>query len=165
MADPSAHPDPANEPKVPAALAEALGGLYPPGGQAVPPALDEAILREARAGFARRRRFWLYARAAGAAAAAAAAAVVVVVIYLDRDRASPTPVAGTQAVRTGDVDQSGRVDVLDALVLARRVQAGAGGTPRRGDDVNGDGVVDRRDVDAVAVMAVSVSPPGDGGPR
>lgn len=165
MPDRPVHSEPVDEPKLPASLVEALGGLHRPGEMKVPAAVDESILREARAGFARRRRYWGYARAAGAAAAAAAAAVIVIVAYLDGDRATQPPVAGTQALRVGDVDRSGRVDVLDALVLAKRVQPNPGGAPRSGEDVNGDGVVDIRDVDAVAEMIVGVSPPGDGGRR
>ena len=49
-----------------------------------------------------------------------------------------------------DVDQNGRVDILDAFALARRIQQGAAG----GFDLNGDGVVDKLDVDFVAAQAV-----------
>jgi negative regulator of sigma E activity len=132
---------------------EDLGGLYRTGLPTVPPALDRAILQDARAGFARRRRFWLLARAAGATAAAAAAAVVVIVLYLNRKDAVVRPVAGTQQVAPrGDLDGNGRVDVLDAYLLAKKVeQRAAVGT---GEDVNGDGVLDQRDVDRVAEIAV-----------
>jgi hypothetical protein len=49
-----------------------------------------------------------------------------------------------------DVDQNGRVDILDAFALARRIQQGTAG----GFDFNGDGVVDKLDVDFVATQAV-----------
>ena len=156
MADRPIHSDPIDPPEVPAALAEALGGLYR-AGPSIPVEIDRAILNEARAGYARRRRFWLAARAVGAASAAAAAIVIAVVAYRGNGPDHPGPVAATQGTAgavPGDVDGSGRVDVLDAYALAKKVEAKA--TPGRGDDVNGDGVLDRADVDRVAAMAVSV---------
>ena len=51
-----------------------------------------------------------------------------------------------------DLDHSGRVDILDAFALARRLAS-----PGQIDlqwDMNGDGVVDERDVDVVARAAV-----------
>ena len=166
MPAPPAHPDPVGDPELPAELVEALGGLYASGATEVPAAVDAAVLREARTGVARRRRLWLYGRIGGAVAAAGAAAAVVVVAYLDRDRATPTPMAATQgaAAVAGDVDGSGRVDVLDAFRLARRVRA-APGAPAPGEDVNGDGTLDARDVDAVAAMAVRLDAPARGGPQ
>jgi hypothetical protein len=153
MANRQAQPEPLDDPGLPARLVEDLGGLYRAGLPAVPGTLNAAILQEARAGFARRRRFWLVARAAGATAAAAAAAVVVLVLYLDRKDAGMAPVAGTQgAVQQGDVDANGRVDILDAFLLAKKVDEKGPAAP--GEDVNGDGVVDRRDVDRVAEIAV-----------
>jgi hypothetical protein len=150
------HPDPVDEPQLPAALVEALGGLHPRG-PAVPGGVNWAILTEARAGYARRRRFWVAARAVGAMAAAAAAIVLAVVAVRERRHAVPAPVAATRGVgqsgQSGDLDGNGRVDVLDAFLLARRVRDGVA-TP--GDDANGDGVVDQRDVDRVAGLAVSI---------
>jgi hypothetical protein len=46
------------------------------------------------------------------------------------------------------------VDVLDAFALARKLRDGAADNP--GLDCNSDGVVDRRDVDAVAARAVKL---------
>ena len=150
------HPDPVDEPQLPAALVEALGGLHPRG-PAVPGGVDRAILSEARAGYTRRRRFWLATRAVGATAAAAAAIVLAVVAVRERRHAVPAPVAATrgvgQAGLSGDLDGNGRVDVLDAFLVARRVRDG---TTTPGNDVNGDGVVDQRDVDRVAGLVVSV---------
>jgi hypothetical protein len=136
----------------PAGLVEALGGLYRRD-LPVPASVDRAVLNEARAGFLRRRRFWRIRRAATAAAAVAAAVAVVVYVYVERDRGTPRPVAVRQAAVAGDVDGSGRVDILDAFLLARKVEAGTAGA---GEDVNGDGVVDRGDVDSVAAKAVRV---------
>ena len=52
----------------------------------------------------------------------------------------------------GDVDRSGRVDVVDAYVLAMALRDGK----RPDHDVNGDGVVDDRDVDEIARLSVSL---------
>ena len=161
MRNDSVHPDPPGEPELPAALVEALGGLHPR--PSVPSQMDRAILSEAHAGFLRRRRFWLAARAVGATAAAAAAIVLAVVAVRERRHAVPAPVAATQGVAVaGDIDGSGRVDILDAFLLARRVRDGM---TTRADDVTGDGVVDQRDVDRVAALAVSVGDGGKGGLR
>jgi hypothetical protein len=61
----------------------------------------------------------------------------------------------------GDLDGNGRLDMLDAFALARRLQgvavpAGRGGDPglNPGLDFNGDGVVDGKDVDWLAGEAV-----------
>jgi hypothetical protein len=118
---------------------------------AVPRAVDDAILNRARAHLltraarSRRRRPWV-----GAAAVAAAACVAIVLwtsaIVQRRARA---------AALAGDVDRNGRVDIVDAMLLARAVESNQ--PPRRAsEDVNHDGVVDRRDVDAIAMAAVKL---------
>ena len=137
-------------PELPGKLSAALRGLYD-ASPVVPTAVDEAILRDARSGFSRRRRFSLAVRWVGSAAAAAAA-VVVVAVVLHRGRPGTQVAVNAIPAVPGDVDASGRVDMLDAFVLARKVDAKA--SMGKADDVNGDGVVDRRDVDAVAAMAV-----------
>jgi hypothetical protein len=57
-----------------------------------------------------------------------------------------------------DVNQDGRVDILDAYQLAQRVDSGAA-LPAR-FDFNRDGTVNRRDAELVAVRAVKL---GKGG--
>ena len=152
MADRPEQPLPTDEPELPPELGFALRGLYE-GPVHVPAAVDEAILRDARFGFSRRRRFRLAARWAGATIAAAAA-VVVVAFNLHRGRPGTTNVATSQQTFVaGDVDRNGHVDILDAFVLARNIDARPA-VVTRSDDVNADGVLDRRDVDAVAAMAV-----------
>ncbi len=54
----------------------------------------------------------------------------------------------------GDVDHSGAVDILDAYTLAVRIKSGDRLDPQW--DLNGDGVVDRRDVDAIGMICVSI---------
>ena len=51
-----------------------------------------------------------------------------------------------------DVDGNGKVDIRDALRLARCLEGGRPSEPRW--DLNGDGRVDRADVDAIAMAAV-----------
>lgn len=150
MPEPPRHPAPADEPELPSGLVAALEGLSDPA-PPVPRAVDHAILTDARAGFSRRRRFRLAVAWAGATAATAAA-VVVLVLNLRLERAPSGPVATTrEQTVAGDIDGNGRVDILDAFVLSRRINAHSAISR---DDFNGDGVVDTKDVDAVAAIAV-----------
>jgi len=107
----------------------------------VPPVVDEAVLSRARERFAeiRRRRsrakavWWMSAAACFIAIAFLASALI-----------------KAPRFERADVDRSGRVDILDAFALARRIQQGTAG----GFDLNQDGVVDKLDVDLVAAQAV-----------
>ena len=71
-------------------------------------------------------------------------------------RAVPAPTADQAPVRPEDlpedIDANGRVDIVDALVLARRV-VDREPLPTRWD-FNRDGRVDRSDADVVAILAV-----------
>jgi hypothetical protein len=49
-----------------------------------------------------------------------------------------------------------RVDILDAFLLARRIESG--GPLDAGWDINGDGRIDGDDVDAIAFAAVRLGP-------
>ena len=60
-----------------------------------------------------------------------------------------------QAADRHDLDGNGRVNILDAFVLARHVESAA--VPRGQWDLNGDGLVDRNDVDLVAMAAVALN--------
>ena len=113
-------------------FAVALRRLAPPA-PAVPADVDARLLAAARTP---RRRVPPVLRFALPLAAAAA-----VVLWL-WPRAVP-----------GDLDRDGRVDVVDAYLLAVRVEHGEAG---RDFDLNGDGGVDRRDVEHVAALAVRV---------
>ena len=68
------------------------------------------------------------------------------------------PTGGTSAIAREDINRDGRVDILDAFQLAREL--GSGQKPAPGLDLNGDGVVDSRDVEIIAVQAVKL---GKGG--
>ena len=139
---------------LPPKLVEDLAGLYPV--PRVPPGVDAKVLSGAAATWWRqarfRRRVWW-----GGAAAAAAAAVLIVVLNLPRQR-DVGPVAVQTPAPAGDVDGDGQVDILDAFSLARKVRDAKGNVPAtRGEDVNGDGVIDGKDVDLIARMAVRAS--------
>jgi hypothetical protein len=127
-------------------LREALKGVYAPK-QEVPPEVEEGILRRGRAVVGSRGSRWRI----GLFGAVAAAAVVLMAVgswsWLFMD---PQPLAVYADAR--DVNGDGRVDVLDAMSLARRLEQG--GAPAAGHDVNEDGRVDQADVDAIAMAAV-----------
>jgi len=169
MPDPAEHlPDDA-ELQAPEALRGDLAALF--GADVpVPPEVDEAVVASARRHFARRRRPLAVLRWAAVAAAAAA---VFLAVYLGGDRErpatkatrSPRPpkapaafekaaVAKAQAAVKEDIDRNGRVDILDAFMLARYLETDR--RPRGEWDVTGDGVVDKSDVHTVAMAAVSL---------
>jgi hypothetical protein len=50
------------------------------------------------------------------------------------------------------------VDILDAFALARQLKSGL--VPGPGQDINGDGVVDERDVETIAAQAVRLQKGG-----
>lgn len=86
---------------------------------------------------------------------AAVAAVVILAFSLDLTK-KPDPAtnrspvsAGTQAT---DIDLNGRVDILDAFTLARKIEDAD--RIETEWDINGDGLVDHTDVDMVASAAV-----------
>lgn len=153
MADQPSHPESVEDPDLWPSLVEALGGLHRHAVD-VPASLDESILRDARAGYRRRRRFWLLAKAGIGAAATAAAVAIAVMVYTGRDRRAPAPLVVNQDLRAEDIDRNGRVDILDAFLLAKKVDAKS--PAGQADDLNGDGRVDRGDVDLVAALAVAV---------
>jgi hypothetical protein len=54
-----------------------------------------------------------------------------------------------------DLNHDGKVDILDAFMLARKLQGGRISDPHL--DMNGDGVVDHRDIEAIVAHAVSLA--------
>lgn len=161
----------------PAALRDELRKRYGPRGEAGDELskLDARVLAEARLQFAARpqpaviasigRRSVLWRIGAAVAAAAAIVALVVSLPTFFADNESSTlrdPVAvlpQAPALVAGDVNGDGRVDILDAYVLQRQIEALATADPRW--DLNGDGKIDTSDVKTVASSAVRLS----GGPR
>lgn len=126
-----------------AELAEQLQALAGKTALLVPQSVDEAVLARARKRFAEVRRRRARFRTAWWTAAAASIAFIAVagLSLIERTR-----------YERADIDRNGRIDILDAFTLARRVQQGAA----TGPDMNGDGVVNRVDVDMVAAEAVKL---------
>jgi hypothetical protein len=126
---------------------DALADLYRPGAE-IPRSVEDAIIRRARAHLLTGPRRWRIRAAAAAAAAAVVAACMTVAVWLGVTR---TPSTRQVATLAGDIDRNGRVDIVDAMLLARAIES-----RRAQDDFNRDGIVDRRDVDAIALLAVKL---------
>jgi Dockerin type I domain len=134
--------------ELPEALAEGLREAYTHRVE-ISAQRDRAVLGAARVEFGRRRRmrivtWW------GTGMAAAIAAMIVVVVWLHHGQPQRT-------VAKGDINADGRVNIVDALVLARHVANKD--QVEKGWDLNGDGVVDQQDVDALAAASVSLKGP------
>jgi hypothetical protein len=110
----------------------------------IPPAVDEAVTRSARAHLGkpeRRRPSWLRLILWGSAPATA----MLVFLLL---RHSPGNFARE------DLNHDGKVDILDAFQLARELHSGSPPSPSH--DVNGDGLVNQLDVERIAAHAVKL---------
>ena len=136
--------------ELPSRLADALAGLYP--APPVPGSVDERILNSARAHLARSAH-WRRRRMAlrwGGSLAAAAASAAAIFLFLHHPEQKPA--------LAGDVNGDGRVDILDAYLVAHTLaNAKAGQTLPATWDVNHDGVVDEKDVQWIANAAVHVN--------
>ena len=89
----------------------------------------------------------------------AAAAAIVLLIALPQLVRKPGGGPNSDvAIARGDFNHDRRVDILDAFALARQLKQGA--TRNLQLDVNGDGVVDERDVAALAARAVKLEQGG-----
>jgi len=126
-------------------FAKDLRLLFEPG-RGVRPEIDRAVMDAAARHLKRphRSRRWVYW-----AGSAAAAMIVAGVLLMNFGKSANThaPVA-----LKNDIDRNGAVDILDAFQLARQI--GVTDEPDPTWDANGDGVVDQKDVDAVAFAAV-----------
>ncbi len=132
----------------------------------IPQRVDDAVLEAARATLTPTRRSQTehWPRHWRRWAASLAAAVITLSFWFSGlfsagNRTAPTSsTAITSAVR-GDIDLSGRVDILDAFMLARHVEA-ADDQPgvTTVADMNGDGALDHVDVDFIANRAVALPP-------
>lgn len=130
-----------------------LGNMFRPQ-SSVPPEVDRAILDRAGRKLIRPRRRHSIIRRIGIVAATAA--VIILAFSLDL---SKTPMQDAQEsyfaeAKSADIDRSGRVDILDAFKLARQIDSAA--DIDTSFDMNGDGLVNRDDVDIVAMAAVSL---------
>ncbi len=161
MSDSRQHTSGEPELEAPQGLAEDLAALYA-ADVPVPPEVDETIIAMARERFvprAQRPRRRLVLRWAPVGALAAAAAVIILFLFpallmRPMPRASREAALAMKVSLREDIDGSGRVDILDAFLLARHIESAAG--PRNDWDMNGDGTVDRTDVDMIARAAVSL---------
>ena len=107
----------------------------------VPPTLDEAILKEAREHFEPKKKtsrpLWLRWLEP------ALAVIILCGIFL--------LLQPPKKYAREDLNRDGRIDILDALTLAKAIEAKAG---REDFDQNGDGKLDEGDVLAAAHAAV-----------
>jgi hypothetical protein len=138
----------------PPKLVAALKQVHPARVVFVPVTVDKAVLNAARrhltkpqgVGFRAIRR-WVWWPALGTACALAA----LVAHFVFKQ-------ANMSMLAREDLNRDGRVDILDAFQLARELQSGA--KPAAGLDLNGDGVVDRRDAEVIAAQAVKLQKGG-----
>jgi len=135
----------------------------------IPERVDSEILARSRRLQARRRRRKALLRWAGAVSAAASLLLVARIVFLSLERSRPPAsarleVAGAPPAASSerganepaspwDLDGSGKVTIVDALLLAKRLESHRA-SPQSAWDLNGDGTVDQADVDAVAMAAV-----------
>ncbi len=134
-------------------LSEDLNTLFKPQ-FSVLPEVDRVIIDKARQQLIPRHWRGRVFRHISLWRVAAAAAVIIFAFSLNlTQKPGPTTTSSfiveAQAV---DIDENGRVDILDAFKLARYVET-SGRTVKEWD-INGDGLVDRNDVDMVALAAV-----------
>lgn len=163
----------APEPYVPPRLAADLVRLA--GSDSVRSELDRRILAAARAEVRARRTRRRILVISGPVAAAACIGLAAAVVWprLNAGRSgTPFPPANTMNSAPGfaanasdaaDINRDGDVNILDALVLARRVD---GVDSVAGTDLTGDGRIDRADVDAIGARVVrlgSAAPRGGSG--
>jgi hypothetical protein len=118
----------------------------------VPPAVDESVLRAAHQHLAPKTqaRFrWLPLLSWLATATAILVAAVLILA-----RFKPGVVPNPTAFAKEDINHDGRVDILDAFAIARQLKQGTVSNPHL--DINGDGVVDERDMQMIVTEAVKL---------
>jgi len=140
--------------QVPPALVDALTRANIAIAPFIPRAVDQAILSAARRhlgpAVCRRNAWFQTLRWAGGFAAAAALALLAIAILEKAPSRS-----STLSFARGDVNHDGKVDILDAFIVAKRIQSGA---PLSLDlDLNGDGRVDAADVALLSAQIVRLT--------
>ncbi len=141
-----------DDPNIPPALNHALERQFQ-SQISVPPDFDETALASARLTLVHRRWRRRTLRFAGAGAALAAAAAVLIAIRVHPTPGPQTTTSHPQIALRNDLDGNGKIDILDAFQLARALERHDSTTTR---DINGDGMIDQRDVDTLAQAAVSM---------
>ena len=139
--------------KVSLKFSEDLNTLFEPQ-FSVPPEVDRSIIDKAHQHLIPRHWRHRVFRHISLWRFAAAAAVIIFAFSLNLTQepgpsTSRTVLVKAQAI---DIDRNGRVDILDAFKLARHIET-ADRTDKKWD-INEDGVVNRKDVDLVALAAV-----------
>jgi Dockerin type I domain len=150
----------------------------------VPPTLDEALMKAARQhlGRAERKKLGWFRLIPWTVATAGLAAAVFLAYPRAKELLGFAPLTfgrSAKSVQRGsentaespippkshapayvreDLNGDGKVDILDAFILAKTLQAAPISDPRL--DVNGDGVIDRRDIETIAAHAVSLEKKG-----
>jgi hypothetical protein len=143
---------PHDEPHIPARLADALRRAHEPAPMSFD-ALDDTVMAAARDELERRSRPLVFRAAPWLAAAALIAIGVTAWMIWQPRTGAPAPASGLTIARE-DIDASGRVDILDAFVIARTLEGGD--RPDPAWDLNSDGSVDDADVDLVAAASVKL---------
>jgi len=120
----------------------------------IPPEVDRAVMDKVRQEFTRKHWSHHILRHINIWRIAAAAAVIIFAFSLNLTQESgPTTSKSLLVeVRAVDIDENGRVDILDAFKLARYVESTE--CTEKKWDINGDGLVNSNDVDLVASAAV-----------
>ena len=110
----------------------------------------------------KRRRMRLFVGGAAGGALAAAAMVGIVVMLGEptgksdpAEYATATQPQTTVDIEPGDYNANGTLDILDAYLLAKTVSKSSDLHP--GNDLNGDGLIDQRDIDWIANQAVALN--------
>jgi len=141
------------------ALRAGLKRMHAPG-PAVPGEIDEAILADARRSFVARRRRWALVQRIGAGLAAAAVLAIAIRVFHPASNPPMPPAQRPLLAQAADINRDGAVNVLDAYLVARHIARHESLDPAW--DVNGDGVIDQKDVDLIAHLAVQTT---EGKPR
>jgi hypothetical protein len=139
--------------KISGKLKSDLNTLFKPR-LAVPLEINRAILDKASRKLIRPRSRFYILRWAGPVAAAAAIIIFVCIGNIQKSNISQSKM-NTIAKLNDDIDNSGKVDILDAFKLAKFIQSGKSIDKKW--DINGDGRVDDGDVKTIAYAAVSLN--------
>lgn len=150
----SGHDDETDEYELPEALRDAIVQMHQVPLD-IPAEIDLSILSGARRSYQKRRRASMLATRIGVGLAAAAMIAMAVRVFVPSS-AVRAPVASSAQrlplTQAADVNHDGRVDILDAYVLARKIARHETLDPMW--DLNGDGAIDQKDVDLIAGLAV-----------
>jgi hypothetical protein len=141
--------------RIPEALSRALNEIERERNLFVPPAVDDVILKAARAQFDSppvRPGFSLWKQWRLIFAGVTTALMAGLLLFLLVPRKSSLPFVLTRQ----DINHDGHVDILDALALAKSIKEN--GPFSKAFDQDGDGKLDEADIKAVAAAAVRLNP-------